>query len=266
MDGLRVDRYPDTACVHACLPACLPPLPDCLAHICIRAERSRAEEHSRRSLWSLSLCLFDAPRGNTPADLGTRRWCWVLSECVCVCVWGGNDVRSREWHCKSVKTLIAVQMSKHTHTCQHGLPYFVKVKCIEAGGDEKAPPRPYFHFCRFSGLSNITPAPTTTTVKQQIYIQPHHPALFSENVISHFRLGSNLRQCTEIICGFWLRVRVLTTPPAHVSSSVSLPIVSRPCPPVTSPPLHSIPPLTSFSSLLFPTCQDDFRLVASGLT
>lgn len=46
MDGWRVDRYPDTAC----MPACLPSLPDCLAHICIRVERSRAEEHSRRSL------------------------------------------------------------------------------------------------------------------------------------------------------------------------------------------------------------------------
>lgn len=29
---------------------------------------------------------------------------------------------------------------------------------------------------------------------------------------------------------------------------------------------HPFPSLTSFSSLLFPACQDDFRLVASGLT
>lgn len=79
--------------------------------------------------------------------------------------------------------------------------------------------KPPFRSCYFSGLSNITPALTTTTVKQQIYIQPHHPMLFSENVISHFRLGSNSRQCTEIICGFWL-VRVLTTLSAHISSSV----------------------------------------------
>lgn len=255
--------------------ACLPSLPDCLAHICIRVERSRAEEHSKRSLWSLSLCLFDAPCGNTPADLRTRRWCWVLSGCVygcwpvCMCdLCKGNDVYRRNGHSNLSRPWLQSKWA-HTHT-PAWLPYFVKVKCIQARGNEKAPLSflPFFRIIKHHAGSDNHNCQAT-----DLHPTPS-PHDFSENVISHFRLSSNSRQCTEIICGFWL-VRVLTTLSAHISSSVSLPhlpyLVPFTSPPSslalhTSPLYHPFPPLISFSSLLCLVCQYDFRLVASGLT
>lgn len=190
---------------------------------------------------------------------------------ACVHVWSLQEKRciSWRWPCKSVKALTAVQMS--THTCHYGLPYFVKVKCIQAGGSVTLPP------IHSSGLSNITATVTTTTVKQQIYIQPHRSMLLSENVISYSRLGWHSRQCTDIICGFWLNACVDSTlcPPLLVRLSFftrlsPLALASSPflLGLLHSAPLlsHPFPPLTSFSSLLFPACQDDFRLVASGLT
>lgn len=70
---------------------------------------------------------------------------------------------------------------KHTHACM-GCPILLKSSAFKQEGMKKLPHRS-------SGLSNIAAALTTTTVKQQIYIQPHHPTPFLENVISHSHLG-----------------------------------------------------------------------------
>lgn len=74
----RVDCY-----THACPLACPLACPRCLIAWHTFASELRAElskkERSRSTLWSFSLCLFDAPCGNKPADLGIQRWwCRVL--------------------------------------------------------------------------------------------------------------------------------------------------------------------------------------------
>lgn len=217
---------------------------------------------------------------------GTRRWCWVLSgsggsvrvcvcKCLCMCVMmyiAGNDCAnlSRLW-LQSKWAHTHTDTDAHTHACQHGLPCFVKVKCIQAGGNEKSPsthPAPPLHS---SGLSNIAAAPTTTTVKQQIYIQPHQPScFFLWKCHFTFRSRVKIRGSAPRLSADFDSVRVLTAPSAH--SPTSPPV--RASSPLLRPPLHSTPlisrplPLLSPHSHLSsrPACQDDFRLVASGLT
>lgn len=131
----------------------------------------------------------------------------------------------------------------HTRTCLHGLPYFVKDKCIQVGGNEIAP----LCSCRSSGLSNITAAPTATSVKQQIYIQHHRPVLFSENVISHFAPGfkfeavhrDNLWIWTP--CMYWQR---------SLPTSLHLSLLPTPCLPQSAPP--HLPRLSLILCLLSP--------------
>lgn len=201
--------------------------------------------------------------------LGVKWMCvWVFFECLCVsCVISAREMMYIAGMTVQIKNLIAAQMSTHTHTrtCLHGLPYFVKDKCIQVGGNEIAP----LCSCRSSGLSNIAAAPTATSVKQQIYIQHHRPVLFSENVISHFAPGfkfeavhrDNLWIWTP--CMYWQR-----SLPTSLHLSLLLPPVFP-----NPPHLTSLDSLSSFASSLLilisafpPPVKDDFRLVASGLT
>lgn len=71
-----------------------------------------------------------------------------------------------------------------------------------------------------TGLSNITAAPTATTVVQQVYIPVCLLTFSSQNAISHFPPWVNSRQRTEIISGFWLSARVENT--FHLPSAPAL--------------------------------------------
>lgn len=159
----------------------------------------------------------------------------------------------RNWLCRSVTTKTVVKISSHLHVC-NGCPILLKSSV--------------FQLLTFvSGLSSITAALTTTTVKQQLYIQCYCSVLFSENVTSHLRPGSTSE--AVIICGFGHRICIYNILyQCLLSRRLSLlHAFPKPSPsPLLTPLCHFFPPLTSFSSQLFPACQDDFRLVASGLT
>lgn len=76
------------------------------------------------------------------------------------------------------------------------------------------------HWIGSPALSNITAAPTATTVMQQVYIPVCLLTFSSQNVISHFHLWVNSRQHTEIISGFWLSARIENT--FHLPSAPAL--------------------------------------------
>lgn len=260
--------------------ACLPSLPDCLAHICIRVERRRAEEHSRRTLWSLSLCLFDAPCGNKPADLGMRRQCWMLSGWMCVCVGGCWLVcmcDHDEYHggdCTNLSRPWLQSKWAHKHT-----PPWVALFCysqVHSSRRECKPnhpplPHSFFGIIKHHGESDNHDCQTT-----DLYPTPSLRASLRK---CHFTFPSgstleavhrrNLWILTQRVC--WQhslptsrRLPLFLTPlsPLALTSSPFLLGLLHSPPPIS----HPFPPLTSFSSLLFPACQADFRLVASGLT
>lgn len=173
---------------------------------------------------------------------------WVFFECLCVsCVISVREMVYIAGITVQICQELDCSPNEHTHThtrtCLHGLPYFVKDKCIQVGGNEIAP----LCSCRSSGLSNITAAPTATSVKQQIYIQHHRPVLFSENVISHFAPGfkfeavhrDNLWIWTP--CMYWQR---------SLPTSLHLSLLPTPCLPQSAPP--HLPRLSLILCLLSP--------------
>lgn len=268
----RVDCY-----MHACPLAC----PRCLIAWHRFASELRAKlskkERSRSTLWSLSLCLFDAPCGNKPADFGTRWWwCWVLKwtcasprgcraphplcTCMCVCnLCEGTGVYPSDDCANLSREIPNEHACTHTHTSRHSLPYFIEVNCIQAGGNVKG-------FTLYHGYQ--TSRRLWQTQLSSKWFTSSRIALwfFWENVISHLCLGRNSKAVQQDIASDFGSMRGLTTLPTRIPRARHSYLLPNPCP-LTAPqlsspflvpstpliPLSSLPHLSGrFSGLLLP--------------
>lgn len=151
-------------------------------------------------------------------------------------------------------------MNTHIHM-PAWVALLVKVKCIQARGNEKGPPLPpqqsptpttppSFALAVFQDYQTSRLLWQPQLSSNRFASSPNHPMLFLENVISHFRLGSNSRQRTEIICGFWLCACIDNTLCPHLShlslfltlpNPTLLPLSSPVLAPFTSLTLHTSP-------------------------
>lgn len=231
----------------------------CLMHICIRVKRGWAEVHSRKnSLISQPRFLWSTAWKRTRRFPGAWTWCWVLSGYVRVCdLCEGSGVNHHE-DCAVLATAqlqskVSTNAHTHQHTHQHGSPYFVSVKQVYLNRLRRISKHysgsPSLH-CQATGLHPSLPPPVFLTK-------------------CHFTFPS--RRKFKAAHRDNLRIMTLRMHRQHflLPLSFSLPRTSSapafaPAPPPSR--THLFPPLTSSSLLLLPACQDDFKLVASGLT